>query len=233
MKAGTNPCVRRDEIMTDNSTMLDSPLALTAYLEALFREPPVTQTESSAVVAKAPEAVETADTVESRETSQARSEPVAIDQSLQVLLLDVWGLRMAVPVTDLNGILKWPQRLIHTPTRDPARIGMIEHRGRSIPVLDLLLLLDAREQVAARAAGNGDAGIKGSHVLLVGDERWGLACTGTRKVMNLEPGQIQPVNLPGRPWYLGTVKDQLCALIDLAALMAHVEEISGTNPASV
>jgi purine-binding chemotaxis protein CheW len=227
--------------MNDHGTLLDSPVALTQYLEALFREPQQrpareAQVEASVIVEQPLETSKPVSIVEPVETPAAptvRVQRPAIGQPLQVLLLDVWGLRMAVPVTQLNGILKWPQRLVHTPTRDPARIGMIKHRGRGIPILDLLLLIGASEQVAARAAENEENEITGTHVLLVGEERWGFACTGTRKVVTVAPEQIQSVNLPGRPWYLGTVKDQLCALIDLVALMAEVEESTGTNPASV
>ena len=113
--------------MTGRDTELDSPAALTAYLEALFREPKCAATEPQAAAAP----------------------PRLGTRPLQALLINAWGLELALPVESLDTILKWPPRMTHTPTRDSDRLGMMKHEDRSVPVFDLLSLLGAEQQRGA------------------------------------------------------------------------------------
>jgi chemotaxis signal transduction protein len=183
--------------MPERDTQLDSPAALTAYLEALFREPAPAEPE--------PQAEEYADAEEPAESGS---------HALQVLLINAWGLELALPVDGVDTILKWPARLTQTPTRDSDRLGMMEHDGRSVPVFDLLRLVGAERQAAD--------GRPATHVLLVGGGRFGLACTGPRRVMDLDPADIHPVKSAERPWHAGTLREQLCPLVDVGVVVADL-----------
>ncbi len=197
--------------------------ALDLYLESLYEE----ETENpGTVVALVPgtrgrdrgaspmEQQEPAAREEPRQgTLLAAERPVSELNLLQVLLFDLSGLKMAIPMSELDGILDWPRRLAEAADDDSLCIGVLPTQGAGIPVIDLArLIVPARLRAHRPPAGF-------ERILLVGGRRWGLACHGVGDVVTVESSAVNwRRERPNRKWLAGTISCHGSALLDARAL---------------
>jgi purine-binding chemotaxis protein CheW len=93
-------------------------------------------------------------------------------------------------------------------------MGVLPYHGRQMVVVDSVQLLmpdESDEEQATRG--------RGSHILVIGDGRWGLACDSLAKPVILHKDEVQwGGQNPERSWAIGTVIDRLCVLLDVAAV---------------
>ena len=197
--------------------------ALDLYLESLYEEE--AEGEVAPVMALVPNDRKErgAGAVTSRSGSESGKacegvlmepeQPVSALDVLQVLLFNLSGLKMAIPMSELDGILDWPEHLREAPRGVPCCIGMLPVRGRDIPVIDL-----ARVIVPARLrAGRANVGFE--RLLLIGARRWGLACHGVGEVVTVESSAVNwRTERPNRKWLAGTISSHGSALLDARAL---------------
>jgi purine-binding chemotaxis protein CheW len=130
----------------------------------------------------------------------------------QALLFAVAGLKLAVPLVELNGILVWGKDyLTEMPGHAPWYLGVIRHLGINIPVIDTL------QQVvpSTRWPKNHLQDKNFKHIILIDEGRWGLACEQVLEVITLCTDEVKwRSSATSRRWLRGTVIDHMCALVD-------------------
>lgn len=213
--------------------------AIDNYLEALLRDVeeyrPEAETARAPVirlrpVAEAPQAAARmleSDLAEPLQTEMPETEAPAVEatpeaasdvpdwavEPFQCLLFRIRGMTLAVPLVALRGIVEWQQELTQLPGQPRWHMGLMLHRQQQVKVVDTACLL-MPERLEA-----GDTPRKGSHLLLIGDGSWGLACDALLKPQVLNSDQVRWQGRPARrPWIAGTLVEQLCVLLDLEGL---------------
>ena len=218
--------------------LLDQQLALSAYLEALLGEVPepgpVESAPSSPAVQRTPAPVpvpvaeETTPVTAPAPGPQAAAAPVAqangrpawARTEFQCLLFQVAGLTLAVPLTALNGVLPLDlDAVTPMPGHSALFLGLIDHLGQQVRVVDTAQVVLPPERLAATGAASGRA----SHLVLIGEGRWGLAASGIGEVISLNPEDVKwRGSLGTRPWLAGTVIQHMCALLEVDAFLEQL-----------
>ncbi|MFO1368693.1 MAG: hypothetical protein U1F46_06815 [Marinagarivorans sp.] len=142
--------------------------------------------------------------------------PAWATQTFDSLLVDVAGLKLAIPLVVLGHIFQVQERFAHLPGQGPLFLGaMTTPRGPLRVINTALLVMPERydpawvEQVQlvvslARASGQG--------------QPWQLALAVNRVAQPVTINSDDVVwrgERSKRPWLLGTVKSQMCALLDV------------------
>ena len=153
-------------------------------------------------------------TVVETETSvvSEKTIPDWAEQAFQCLLFNVSGLMLAVPLVKLNSVMPWSEKLVATPNQTDWYLGLVNHHGTNVKVIDTALMVLPENRHADLSADPKD---RFSHVLLVNDSTWGLACDSIGDVIWLDSDKVKwRSNKTKRPWLAGTSREHLCALMD-------------------
>jgi len=173
-------------------------------IEQLIAEVQTVQTETELEVAQ--EALQS-------EREEAPSEVPEWGQSrFQCLLFKVSGLSLAVPLVKLNSVIPWDENISQTPNQTEWYLGLIQHLEHQVKVIDTALLVmpeNRRHKIEA------DPAKRLSHILLVDDYKWGLACDSIGEVIWLDRDDVKwRKNKTTRAWLSGTSLEHLCAIMD-------------------
>ncbi len=197
-------------------------------------EPPVVNLGLKALVAEVPDIVETeieipvetkietTTEIVTENRQQVQIEPVAqssepiipdwAEQKFQCLLFNVSGLTLAVPLVKLNSVIPWNDKIVWTPNKTDWYLGLVQNHGTNVKIIDtaLMVLPENRRGHLAQAPSD-----RFSHILLVDDSKWGLACDSIGDVIWLTMDKVKwRRNKQQRPWLAGTAIEQMCALMD-------------------
>lgn len=135
-------------------------------------------------------------------------------ERFQCLLFDVGGLKLAVPLVKLNGVIPWNNDLTEMPGHSSIFLGLLRHLGQNVKVIDTARLVLPERQGADLAIPEERL----RNIILIDESRWGLACDGIGEVLTLSPEDVKWRTAQGsRPWLAGTVMEHLCALLDVDA----------------
>ena len=181
--------------------------------------------------------VEITETVTETETQQPTApqqtdsgRPEWVDQPFQCLLFKVGGLSLAVPLTILNGVIPWSDKIVETPNQTDWYLGLLQHHGTKVRIIDTAVMVLPDEH---RKELPEDPAERMSHILLVDDQRWGLACDSIGDVVWLSADKVKwRTNRGQRPWLMGTALEHLCALIDTEAFADMLNETDQGNQPS-
>lgn len=222
---------QRDGHGTD--ILIEQPLALRSYLEALLEAVPEATEESAEIEpAAAPVAAPPAaqPTELRREAGQPAPPAVVSDrgarpkvpewaaEAFQCLVFKVAGLALAVPLAKLNGVIPWTAAS-PMPNRSPMFLGLLQHQGRHVKVVDTGLVVMPERAAPLNPADREDGA---GNIILIDDGRWGLVCDSVGEVLTLRASDVRWRSDRGRrPWLAGTVLQHLCAVLDTDAL-AHL-----------
>ncbi len=144
--------------------------------------------------------------------------PAWVAGSFQVLLFEVGGLTLAVPLTELNGIQEWSE-VTPMPGHSEWFLGLLEIRGNHVKIVDPYLM------VVPESQRRSDTGTAKRHIVLIDDGRWGLVCDKVSKVITLSADDVRwRGSRTKRPWLLGTVIKQMCAVLDASEFARMLEE---------
>jgi len=200
------------------------------YLDALLSEvevidEPTVQVKQAEIAVDVPETVvetevsvpqtdnltdDTLQTETSLEKAVNEAFPALTEDEFQALLFDVAGVKFAVSLDKLNGILEWSDQVTQMPNSSEWFIGVLDERDRRIKVIDIATLVVPSK---FRANRSHDALKK---IILIGDSYWGLACDAVSEVITLQQDDVKWRSVSSkRPWLAGTVKEHMCALIDV------------------
>jgi len=164
----------------------------------------VAEVEEVAVVAQAAEPVQ-----------QVTGPPEWAESKFQCLLFEVGGLSLAVPLVKLNGVIPWTENVVETPNQTDWYLGVLMNHGNKVEVIDtavMVLPAEHRQEMPVEPAE------RLSHILLVDDQHWGLACDSIGEVVWLSKDDVKwRSNKTKRPWLLGTAIEHMCAVMDTEA----------------
>ncbi len=190
------------------------------------KEPPQAVRETPAVVvpvqpdlAPSPVPVE-----ETRETVQTKvetvSEPPALPeytrQPFQCLLFRASGAAFAIPLVTLHSIVKLSEEPASLPGQPAWHRGILIHREQRVGLVDL-----------GRVIGEASSSEPSPFVIILDEGRFGLLATEIFRPQMLEQDQVK-WRQPGtrvandRAWMLGTLRKQLCPLIDTDILLGKL-----------
>ncbi len=192
----------------DTETLVEETVVETATVE-LDVTPEVIEPEIDIVIDTVPE-VETQPQEASEELWQSR----ARNERFQVLYFDVNGVLFAVPLDELGGIHRLGE-LNHLIGRPAWYLGLQTSRDAQLDVVDTAkwVMSEKIKDDAYKDAYE--------YVVMLGESMWGLASTQLKGTEALEPETVRWREKAGkRPWLAGMVKEKMCALIHVDALIA-------------
>lgn len=225
--------------MANNSnTLVDEKVAISLFLDSLLTEPETDTPEVKPVVKVAevitdvPEiriaepkieiAVDvetpTEAAVETKEEIQVSTEASSIipewaDEPFQILLFNVAGLKLAVPLIDLCGVIEWNDSVTEMPGHADFYMGILQHLEYKIAVIDTARMVLPEKKLTQLAGDNPRDRVK--HIVMIDEYQWGLACDKIGEVITLQPDEVKwRTSKSSRGWLAGTVIDHMCALLD-------------------
>jgi len=147
--------------------------------------------------------------------------PEWAEAPFQCLLFKVGDLSLAVPLVRLNGVIPWSDKVVETPNQTDWYLGVLMNHGHKVQVIDTAVMVLPPEH---RQEMSDDPADRLSHILLVDDQRWGLACDSIGDVVWLKNTDVKwRSNKTKRPWLLGTAIDHMCAVMDTEAFADMLE----------
>lgn len=136
------------------------------------------------------------------------------DNDFQVLYFDVNGVTFAVPLDELGGIHQ-QQTLNHLIGRPAWYLGLQTNRDSQLDVVD------TAKWVMADKLSDDDYKKSYQYIVMLDNSSWGLACTKLMGTEWLNGSKVRWREHVGkRPWLAGMVKEKMCALIHVNALIA-------------
>jgi purine-binding chemotaxis protein CheW len=134
------------------------------------------------------------------------------ENPFQVLLFDVQGLKLALPLHELNGIFRYPEsKLPRLPGKPTHFLGLYRHLDYTAQIVDTgHVVLPAEFQHDAAPP---------NYIILIDDYKWGLSANDIIAVTTLSPDEVKwRKQLGNRPWLAGTVLSQMCSILNVEML---------------
>ncbi|WP_434356277.1 chemotaxis protein CheW [Parasalinivibrio latis] len=219
----------QDAVEEESVTVVAEPEAETVTEEVIL-EPEIDTVEETTVSAEAESEQGTESTVEdatetSPETQAAGDHLPPEDWSnidygerFQVLFFESWGVTYAVPLAELGGIHKL-EELNHLIGRPDWYMGLQSNREMKFDVVD------TAKWVMNDKISDDDHRESYSYIVVLGNSRWSLACDTLIGTETVESVQVRWRETAGkRPWLAGMVKEKMCALIHVEALVALLDK---------
>ncbi|SQH77520.1 CheW domain protein [Shewanella benthica] len=138
----------------------------------------------------------------------------SLDDEFQVLFFKVAGLTLAVPLVSLGGIVKL-ERVNHIMGRPDWYKGVQTHRGAQLNVVDTCAWVMPEKYDSALADT-----VNYQYVVLLEDSNWGLACESLVNAVKINKSAVNwRSNAGKRPWLAGVVREQMCGILHVHALI--------------
>lgn len=150
--------------------------------------------------------------------------PVIPENEFQVLLFEITGMTLAVPLTELGGIHQVDS--INPLFGKPKWFkGVLIHRDEKFNVVDTAMWI-MPEKSAEKLAES----VKYQYLIVLGDSGWGLGCERLITTETLLPDDVKWRNVEGsRPWLSGMVKKKMCALVNVQQLINMLNQGLSSN----
>jgi purine-binding chemotaxis protein CheW len=133
----------------------------------------------------------------------------------QALFFTVAGLKVALPLKALGGIHKM-MPISSLPGQPEWLKGVMLYREQKINVVDTALWVMPEKYDQGLAEK-----LNYQYVIMLGNSHWGLACDTLVNTIALEQDEVKWRETEGkRPWLAGLIKEHMCALLDVDALIA-------------
>jgi purine-binding chemotaxis protein CheW len=142
----------------------------------------------------------------------------------QALFFSVAGLKVALPLKELGGIHKITT--LNTLPGKPAWYkGVMLYREQKINVVNtaMWVMPEKYDQNLAET-------LNYQYVIMLGKSSWGLACESLVNTVALEQDDVKWRATEGkRPWLAGLIKQHMCALLDVEAMIALLAQGAGSS----
>jgi len=136
------------------------------------------------------------------------------DQEFQVLYFEVNSVTFAVPLDELGGIHRIAE-LNHLIGRPDWYLGLQTGRDAQLDVVD------TAKWVMAEKLDDDTYKDEYQYIVMLDESMWGLASTQLKGTESINPEKVRWRKTAGkRPWLAGMVKEKMCALIHVEALVA-------------
>lgn len=137
----------------------------------------------------------------------------------QALFFDVAGLTVAVPLTELGGIHKM-DKLSNLPGKPDWFMGVMLHRDEKINVVNTALWVMPEKYDEAM-----ENELDYQYIIMLDNSNWGLACGTLVNTVVLNQDDVKWREQSGRrPWLAGLIKERMCALLDVEAMIELLEQ---------
>lgn len=150
--------------------------------------------------------------------------PVIPTEPFQVLLFEVAGITLAVPLIELGGIHKIES--VSPLFGKPAWFkGVFLHRDEKYNVVDTakwVMLGKSAEKLAGLT--------KYQYLITLGESGWGLGCESLIATETLLPDEVKWRDVEvSRPWLSGMIKKKMCALLNVQQLISMLNQGLSSN----
>ncbi|WP_158967822.1 chemotaxis protein CheW [Paraglaciecola sp. L3A3] len=145
--------------------------------------------------------------------------PVVPETKFQVLLFEVAGMTLAVPLTELGGIHQITN--INPLFGKPNWFkGVLLHREEKYNVVDT-----AKWIMSEKSAEKVAESTKYQYLIVLGESGWGLGCENLITTETLLPDDVKWRNVMGsRPWLSGMIKKKMCALLNVQQMISMLNQ---------
>jgi purine-binding chemotaxis protein CheW len=144
--------------------------------------------------------------------------PEWAQNEFQALFFKVEHLILATPLTELSRTIKTDRKPGKIPGQPSWFMGLLDEHDSRIGILDTGQLI----------FGKGRGGLRDLEknpfkcILVTQDKRWGLACDEILSIGKVKPEKVRwRTSRQKKPWLIGTVIEELTAIIDVQALVPH------------
>ena len=136
----------------------------------------------------------------------------------QALFFKVDKLILATPLTELLRTIKIDKAPTKIPGQPSWFMGLLDTNEQRIGVLDTGQLIYGKSRGQQRDLGKKPF----QRILITHDGRWWLACDEIISIGKIKPDKVRWRTLrKKKPWLIGTVIDELTAIIDVNHLVPH------------
>ncbi len=136
----------------------------------------------------------------------------------QALFFKVDKFILATPLTELLRTIEVDKKPTRIPGQPSWFMGLLDTHEQRIGVLDTGQLIFGKTIGQQRDLEKQPF----QRILITGDGKWGLACDEILSIGKLEPDKVRWRTLrQKKPWLIGTVIDELTAVIDVNHLVPH------------
>jgi purine-binding chemotaxis protein CheW len=136
----------------------------------------------------------------------------------QALFFKVDQLILATPLIELSRTIKLERKPTKIPGQPSWFLGLLDEHDSRIGVLDTGQLILGKNRGSLRDLVERPF----KRILITQDRKWGLACDEILSIGKLKPEKIRWRTVRQRkPWLIGTVIDELAAVIDVKQLVPH------------
>ena len=141
-----------------------------------------------------------------------------LDDEFQVLFFNVAGLTLAVPLVSLGGIVKI-EHINHLIGRPKWFLGVQTRRDQKVNVVDSCQWVMPEKYTKELADS-----IDYQYIVMLEDSDWGLACESLVNAVKIEKSHVNWREKAGkRPWLAGVVKEQMCGILNVQALIEMLD----------
>lgn len=155
--------------------------------------------------------------------SEELAHPKWADKPFQALLFNVAGLKIAIPLVELSGVIKWKDSVTEMPGHADFYMGILQHLDYKVAVIDTAKMIIPEEKLAHLVGENPRDRV--NHIVLFDNYRWGLACDEIGEVITLQPEDVRwRKNASTRTWLAGTVIEHMCALLNSDGFSTMLEK---------
>ena len=139
-------------------------------------------------------------------------------QEFQALFFKVDQLILATPLIDLSRTIKLERRPGKIPGQPSWFLGLLDEHDCRIGVLDTGQLIFGKIRGGQRNLDEHPF----QRILVTQDKKWGLACDEILSIGKLKPEKVRWRTIrQKKPWLIGTVIEELTAIIDVTQLVPH------------
>ena len=144
-------------------------------------------------------------------TDKADAVPVWAELPFQVLRFRVDGVNLAVPLMELTGIIRLDRPISRLPGQPGWNLGVVMNHDTKVVVVDTRRLMMSGSESGQTAY---------SHLLLLGDGRWGLAVESLGETATIDKAAIRwRGDATQHPWYGGIWVEELSVLLDASGVL--------------
>ncbi|MBO9491756.1 chemotaxis protein CheW [Endozoicomonas sp. G2_1] len=155
-----------------------------------------------------------------------RKEKAYREGSFQAMFFDVAGLTVAVPLIELGGIHNAESTSSLMGKPDWFK-GVMIHREEKINVVDT-----ARWVMPEKCDQKLLDSLNYQYVIMLSESAWGLLAENLVDTVTLQQDDVKWLDAPSkRPWLAGLVKDRMCALLDVEALIKLLNDGANVHQA--
>jgi len=216
--------------------VVDQDIAIDTYLSTLLEEIPsdaeLDQKEEVKVALKAVKPVapkvqpvqkKVVQVVTKEEETEKILTPLSVmpdwaQNEFQALYFKVDKLILATPLTELLRTMKIEKSPTQIPGQPSWFMGLLDTHDQRIGVLDTGQLILGKSRGQQRDLEKQPF----QSILITHDGKWGLACDEILSIGRVEPDKVRWRTLRNKkPWLVGTVIEELTAIIDVNHLVPH------------